>query len=144
MTPRQPSGCCHIYGFYSDLHIHITSTRKFDQVYKNKKNLRLRGSFYGFPIGTISKVKKIVLGLRYKGLAFLSLCQTFLYVIGHVFSAYMLSRSSFKNIQPYKSTCSVIVPDKTSAPIVLLKLVNNITLPIILLYYDILTVKDCV
>jgi hypothetical protein len=38
---------------------------------KNKtKGLRHRVPFYGFPIGTISKVKKIVLGLRYKVAAF--------------------------------------------------------------------------
>jgi hypothetical protein len=53
----------------------------------NKKELRRGVPFYGFPIGTISKVKKIVLGLRYKGEAFLTVCQIIRYVVRHTFSA---------------------------------------------------------
>ena len=54
---------------------------------KHKKELCHRVPFYGFPIGTISKVKKIVLGLRYKGRAKLTVCQIFFYVIRHTFLA---------------------------------------------------------
>ncbi|MDE6464007.1 MAG: hypothetical protein K2L16_05170 [Muribaculaceae bacterium] len=54
---------------------------------EHKKELRRGVPFYGFPIGTISKVKKIVLGLRYKVGAFPTGCQIFLYVIGHSFLA---------------------------------------------------------
>jgi hypothetical protein len=57
----------------------------------NKKELRRGVPFYGFPIGTISKVKKIVLGLRYKGEAFLTVCQIIRYVVRHTFSASWVS-----------------------------------------------------
>ncbi|MDE7442847.1 MAG: hypothetical protein K2M65_01640 [Muribaculaceae bacterium] len=40
---------------------------KLDKLHKNKKGLITKLLFVGFPIGTISKVKKIALGLRYKG-----------------------------------------------------------------------------
>ena len=43
--------------------------------------------FLRFPIGTISKVKKDCLGLRYKGTGVVPLCQISGYVIKHVYSA---------------------------------------------------------
>ncbi len=44
-----------------------------------------RSSFLWVSIGTISKVKKIVLGLRYKGRDYLWIDQIFLYVLQHTF-----------------------------------------------------------
>ena len=52
---------------------------------KHKKELCHRVPFYGFPIGTISKVKKIVLGLRYKGRSFILPYKIFFYVMQHSF-----------------------------------------------------------
>ena len=61
------------------------------RVIYHKKGLYHRGPSYRFPIGTISKVKKIVLGLRYKGTAYVTLCKIFFYVIKHVFKTLLMS-----------------------------------------------------
>lgn len=42
-----------------------------EKLLKIKREQLHAAPFYEFPIGTISKVKKIVLGLRYKGHSFL-------------------------------------------------------------------------
>ncbi|MBD5367104.1 MAG: hypothetical protein HDR82_08920 [Bacteroides sp.] len=54
-------------------------------VINDKKELHHEVPFYWFPIGTISKVKKIVLGLRYKGHTFFSYYQRKKYVVQHSF-----------------------------------------------------------
>jgi hypothetical protein len=49
-------------------------------IYKIKKELHLKALSYGFSIGTISKVKKIVLGSCHKIEAFRLGMQIYLYV----------------------------------------------------------------
>ena len=50
-----------------------------------KKGGSSQSPFLWFPIGTISKVKKIVLGLRYKVRSFRQHDQLFFYVMKHSF-----------------------------------------------------------
>ena len=71
----------------------------------NKKELRRGVPFYGFPIGTISKVKKIVLGLRYKVRYFLPFYQINLYVLQHTFLAFFSSRLIYDDLLCLITVC---------------------------------------
>lgn len=59
-------------------------------VYNYKEEHHHGVPLYGFPIGTISKVKKILVGFRCKCMMNIAMCQIFFYVIKHIYKTYDL------------------------------------------------------